>query len=123
MHALGVHAAQSFISNAREELPMGEDEKKMWFWLTILPLIAFGLVAVVLWQHHNAQLHFDALTTLEFFTLEFEGRKIVCRENLNQQKIRSHHMRVLIPMMILIFVASTISGCVFLDCLDWNCSN
>ena len=45
---LGVHAAQSFISNAREELPMGEDEKKMWFWLTILPLIAFGLVAVVL---------------------------------------------------------------------------
>jgi len=32
-------------------------------------------------------------------------------------------MRAIIPMMILIFVASTMSGCVFLDCLDWNCSN
>ena len=45
---IGVHAAQSFISKARGELPMGEDEKKMWFWLTILPLIAFGFLAVVL---------------------------------------------------------------------------
>jgi|TARA_B100000953_G_C17702163_1_gene319189 hypothetical protein len=47
MHTLGVHAAHSFISKARGELPMEEDEKKMWFWLTILPLVAFGLFLVI----------------------------------------------------------------------------
>ncbi len=45
---LVVHAAHSFISKAIVERSMEEDDKKIWFWLTILPLIAFGLVAVVL---------------------------------------------------------------------------
>jgi len=26
---------------------MGDDQLKMWFWLTILPLVAFGLILLI----------------------------------------------------------------------------
>jgi hypothetical protein len=44
---IGAHAAHSFISKARGEFPMEEDEMKMLFWFTILPLVAFGLFLVI----------------------------------------------------------------------------
>jgi hypothetical protein len=42
-----INAGHSFITKPRGGSTMGDDQMKMWFWLTILPLVAFGLILLI----------------------------------------------------------------------------
>jgi len=42
-----INAGHSFITKPRGGSPMEDDQLKMEFWLTILPLVAFGLILLI----------------------------------------------------------------------------